>query len=313
MKVGKEKKEKYERRYWLWVTRPKYYLDKKGHDREELDPSTGVEDLWRSWTCSKETQKGDLALLWRSKRNLNQYLAELGVKKDMGPDSDIGYLFQAESDAYSTDDEEIPSPGWSYSCEMIPVYKFLNPLTISEIKENPYLQDWNALRGKFQHSYFRISNDYWERLNQLLMDRDPGYKKVLERIERRKIPIRVDIEEQIEDQLAKNPGVLKQLGFNLDLVGRQMVCIGGEGRIDLLFQDTKKKTFVVVELKNVRAGQNTFGQISNYMGWVKEKFAKKKELVKGLVISRGKDLKFESAMRINPDILQLDIEKVGFK
>ena len=69
----------------------------------------------------------------------------------------------------------------------------------------------------------------------------------------------------------------------------------------------------MVELKNVRAGQNTFGQISNYMGWVKEKFAKKKELVKGLVISRGKDLKFESAMRINPDILQLDIENVGFK
>ena len=58
----------------------------------------------------------------------------------------------------TTDDEEIPSKGWSYAREMIPVYRFRNPLTISEIKKNPYLQDWNALRGKFQHSYFRISN-----------------------------------------------------------------------------------------------------------------------------------------------------------
>ena len=53
--------------------------------------------------------------------------------------------------------------------------------------------------------------------------------------------MRVDMEEQIEDQLAKNPGILKQFGFNLDLVGRQMVCIGGEGRIHLLFQETKRK------------------------------------------------------------------------
>ena len=48
MKVGKEKKEKYERQYWLWVTRPKYYLDKNGDSGRELDPLTGVEDLWRS-------------------------------------------------------------------------------------------------------------------------------------------------------------------------------------------------------------------------------------------------------------------------
>ncbi len=309
----KEGKEKYERQYWLWVTRPKYYLDKKGDDRGELDPSTGIKDLWRSWTCSKETQKGDLALLWRSKQKLNQYLSKLGVKKDINTDSDIGYLFQAESDAYLTDDKKISSKGWSYWCEIIPVYKFRYPLTISEIKKNPYMQEWNALKGNFQHSYFRISNEYWERLNQLMMNRTPGYKKVLERIERRRIPIRVDMEEQIEDQLAKNPGILKQFGFNLDLVGRQMVCIGGEGRIDLLLQDKKKKSFVVIELKNVRASQNTFGQISNYMGWVKERYAKKKEPVKGLVISRGKDLKFESAMKSNSDILHLDIESLGFK
>lgn len=315
-------RENDERQYWLWVTRPKHYLDDDGSERSELDPSSG-EDLWGSWTCHKNTKKGDLALLWRStkylrsKKYLRTFLSPKDVKLyldniTIGPESDIAYLFQAKSDAYSTTDEEIPTKGWSYGCECIPVYKFKTPLTISEIRTNPYLQELNALKGKFQRSYFRISNEYWERLNHLLMDRNPGYKKVLERIESRKIPIRVDMEEQIEDQIAKNPGILRSKGFNLDLVGRQMVCIGGEGRIDLLLHDKKKKCYVVVELKNVRAGQITFGQISNYIGWVKNRIAGNQS-VKGLVISRGMDMQFKFAMEANPNISQLNIEELGFK
>ena len=29
------------RNYWLWVTRPEYYLDDDRSDREDLDPETG--------------------------------------------------------------------------------------------------------------------------------------------------------------------------------------------------------------------------------------------------------------------------------
>jgi predicted nuclease of restriction endonuclease-like (RecB) superfamily len=307
-KAGNKKNDG--RQYWLWVTRPKYYLDDDGSERSELDPSSG-EDLWDSWTCHKDTKKGDLALLWRSRKYLGQFLASKDVKTTIGPKSDIAYLFQAKSDAYSTD-EEIPTKGWSYGCKCIPVYKFKNPLTISEIRTNHYLQEWNALRGKFERSYFRISIKYWERLYQLLMDKNPGYKKVLERIERRKIPIRVDIEKQIENQIAKNPGILRSIGFNLDLVGRQRRCIGGEGIIDLLFHDKKKKCYVVVELKNEKANRNTFGQISNYIGWVKNRIAGNQS-VKGLVISREMDLQFKFAMEANPNISQLNIEELGFK
>ena len=315
-----EDKRKNERQYWLWVTGPGYYLDEEGNERPDLDPSSGIEDLWGSWTCSKDTKKGDLALLWRSRRNIRESL-EPGVEMKISIKSDIGYLFQAESDAYTNDDKaEIISRGWNYGCEMVPIYKFENPLSISEIRRNPYLQDWNALRGKFQHSYFKISLEDWERLSKLLVGKNPDYKKLLDKVQRTRIPVKVFLEEQIEEQLVQNLGLLKKLGFTLKLfedtdkglIGRQLVCVGGEGRIDLLCYDKKKKTYVVIELKNVRAGINTFGQISNYIGWVKETIARRSH-VKGFVISRGADSAFLSAMRTNPNISQINIEELGFK
>lgn len=88
------------RRYWVWVTRPEYYLDELGNDREDLDPLNNIDnDGW--WTCHKNTQKGDLILLYRS-----------GIKRD------IGYLIQAESDAYFIGDENYAvEKGWDYGCD----------------------------------------------------------------------------------------------------------------------------------------------------------------------------------------------------
>jgi hypothetical protein len=71
-------KSNIQRQYWLWVTRPEYYLDDGISERTGLDPSSG-EDLWYSWTCHKDTKRGDLALLWRSKRNLTESVKK---KKD---------------------------------------------------------------------------------------------------------------------------------------------------------------------------------------------------------------------------------------
>lgn len=67
----------------------------------------------------------------------------------------------------------------------------------------------------------------------------------------------------------------------------------------------------MIELKNVRASQNTFGQISNYMGWVQERIAKSVP-VKGLVISRGYDTRFESALKITDRISHINVEELGF-
>jgi len=311
-KAGNKKND--ERQCWLWVTRPEYYLDDDGSERSELDPSSR-EDLWGSWTCHKDTKKGDLALLWRSRKLLGTFLADKGVETTIGPKSDIAYLFQVSDDAKPTTDK-IPSGGFRYGCECVPVYKFKNPLTISEIKTNPYLKELNALKGKFEHSAFRIAIEDWNKLNKLLSAKNDGYKKVLNRVQKG-MSLRIVTEEKIEKRLVNNLGLLRPFGYNLNLYqdnqgenGQQYNCKGGPGIMDLLCYDKKTKKYVVIEIKNVRANQNTVGQILSYIGWVKKNISSK---AKGLVISRGMDNKFEFAMEANPNISQLDIEDLGFK
>jgi hypothetical protein len=108
-----------ERQYWLWVTRPDVYLDEDGSDREDLDPDSGVDsDGW--WTCHKDTKKGDLVLLWRT-----------------SPKKDIGYLIQAESDSYSIVDDN--DHGWQYGCDYQMLYKFNHPISVKDLRNDPYL------------------------------------------------------------------------------------------------------------------------------------------------------------------------------
>jgi hypothetical protein len=128
------------------------------------------------------------------------------------------------------------------------------------------------------------------------------------------------LEEELEEALIHDLGRLRKLGFDLELCvssidgasGRQLVCKGNGGRIDLLCYDRKKKQYVVIELKNVRASQNTFGQICNYVSWVQERIADGAPVI-GLVISRGYDVRFQSSMKITDKVFHLDIEQLGFK
>src|SRR5690349_4095371 len=111
--------------YWLWVTGPDYYLDEDGEDRRDLDPGLQDDtDGW--WTCHKETRIGDLIFLWRK-----------------SPKSDLGYLIEARSDAYSLEDDAYARQmGWKFGCEYEVLYKFANPVTFKEIKADPLLGTW---------------------------------------------------------------------------------------------------------------------------------------------------------------------------
>jgi len=287
------------RRYWLWVTRPDVYLDEDGNDREDLDPDSGVDsDGW--WTCHKDTKKGDLVFLWRT-----------------SPKKDIGYLIQAESDAYSIADDN--EHGWDYGCDHQVLYKFNHPINIKELRNDPYFDEWGPLNCSFQRSSFEISKNYWDKLNQLAAQKNPGYLEFIEQIQREPFSRDILIEEQLEEMLASNLSTLKKFGHDLEIYvdpiskqsGRQLVCKGNGGRIDLLCYDKKQKRFVVIELKIVRAGQNTFGQISNYMGWVQNRIAKEIPVI-GIVISRGYDTKFESALRITDKVSHINVDDLGF-
>ncbi len=295
--------EAYERRYWLWVTRPEYYLNKQGYDREDLDPEK-QDDLGGWWTCHRDTQKGDLVCLYRSR-----------LKRD------IGYLIQTESDAYSiAGDEYARKQGWDYACEYRVLYKFENPVTLQDMRDNPYLHDWGAYGGNFQRRVYEIPLEHWRRLNEAASDKNPRYGNYLASVQKSTVVKSIMLEEELEEALIQDLGRLKKVGYDLELCvssidgasGRQLVCKGNGGRIDLLCYDRKKKQYVVIELKNVRASQNTFGQIWNYVSWVQERIADGAPVI-GLVISRGYDVRFQSSMKMTDKVFHLDIEQLGFE
>lgn len=281
--------------FWVWVTTPAYYADEDGSDREDLDPSA-QSDAGGSWTCHRDTRQGDLILLYRTK-----------------PKMDFGYLIQAQSDAYSiADDQYAYERGWDYGCDYQVLYKFEHPVTLSDVRGDPYLEEWGAYRGNFQRRVYAIPQGIWQRLIGRVEESDPHFARFLNRGAVKKATGKILLEEELEDRLVEDISVLHRLGFDLQVRERQLICAGHGGRIDLLCYDSKRKRYVVIELKNVRAGQNTFAQIATYMGWVEQRVSKGRR-AEGLVIARGFDNRFLSAVATSDRVKYLDVGALGFE
>jgi EVE domain len=280
--------------HWLWVTSPEFYAEADGSDREYLDPASGVDsDGW--WTCHRDTEKGDLALLWRKT-----------------PRRDIGYLMQARSDAYALTDARSRKRGWSFACEFVVRSKLRKPLTLAEIQSVPGLHDWGALRRNFQGSAFAIPDDHWVRLVRLIEKKNRGAAAAFRAAESHKVPRRVLLEEDIENHLAADLSGFRRHGLRLELRSRQTVCTSNGGRIDLLCYDKAAERFVVVELKTVRASRNTFGQVLSYIGWVREHMPARRRPL-GVVVARGSDPAFQDAASVVPSIRFIDLADLGFE
>lgn len=293
-----------EPQFWQWVTKAEFFLEPDGNEREDLDPAHGS-DPGGYWTCHKDTRVGDLILLYRA------------GKKDGVTYQDIKYLIQVESDAYTIDFDEFAfEHGWQYGCDYKPLFKFDKSLSYKELSEDPYLEEWNALRKRFQGIAFRTEERHWNRLQKLLTEKNPQYENFLKGFKPKEIQ-EIDFSEKlVEEKLSKNLHVLKKFGYNLKFLGRQVRCIGQGGRIDLFCQDKNDGSLVIIELKIVKATRNTFGQISNYIGWAIKRNAKGRK-VKGIVISKGYDNEFDSALLTNNDINHIELadvlDKLGVK
>lgn len=281
--------------YWVWVTTPKYYAEEDGADREDLDPNV-QSDSGGWWTCHPQTKRGDLVLLYRTK-----------------PRMDFGYLIRAESDAYSiADDPEAYPRGWDYGCDYQVLYHFQEPLTLGDLRADPYMEDWGAFRGNFQRRAYAIPAHIWMRLQQRIEALDPEYRNFVRCGEVTRATSKILLEEELEQKIVDNPGLLRPLDYDLEIRDRQVICTGHGGRIDLLCYDRKRKRYVVIELKNVRAGQNTFGQIATYMGWVDQHLAKSRR-TEGLVIARGFDNRFLTAVSTTNRVRYVELGELGFE
>jgi hypothetical protein len=85
----------------------------------------------------------------------------------------------------------------------------------------------------------------------------------------------------------------------LTLVGREFVT--DVGRIDLLYTD-RQGNLVVVELKRGKPTNSVIDQIARYMGWVKTRYAKEDQVVRGIIVVAKKDLAIEYAAHAIPNL-----------
>lgn len=165
-----EKKEKFKevaslaidckpKNFWLWVASPPYYLEPDGSDRKDIDPGYGR----ISWTCSEDTNEGDLIVLYRT-----------------APKTDVKYLVQATSDAY-IGKEGGKFSGWHH-CNCHFLYKFENSVLSKEMKENAFLKDSEPVRRNYQGNKgcFKFSYYEWNELQSILKNKNPVYADFLD-------------------------------------------------------------------------------------------------------------------------------------
>jgi len=108
------------------------------------------------------------------------------------------------------------------------------------------------------------------------------------------------LEKYLEDLLVEGWDSLTW-ATSLQYLGRQVPC-GDLGFIDILAQDRNTGDFVVIELKRDRSDDEVVGQLSRYMGWIKEHRA----TVKGVEV-RGIIVVHEVTPKLRAAVLPLSI------
>jgi len=78
----------------------------------------------------------------------------------------------------------------------------------------------------------------------------------------------------------------------------------GVGEIDILYKNPEENKFLVVELKRTEeTSDDVVGQISRYIGWVKEEIAEDDEEVQGMIITQSASQRLKYAVIAMDDCL----------
>jgi predicted nuclease of restriction endonuclease-like (RecB) superfamily len=122
------------------------------------------------------------------------------------------------------------------------------------------------------------------------------------------------MEKQLEDFLIQNWGKT-ELGKKYDLIIedgelRSQQFKTDIGPIDILAQDKSSKSYVVIELKKNQTSDDTVGQLTRYMGWIKRH--KGDNGVIGIIIAGQYDKRLEYALTMVPNA-EVFIYEVDFK
>lgn len=122
------------------------------------------------------------------------------------------------------------------------------------------------------------------------------------------------MEKQLEDFIIHN-WATTELGKKFDLIIEDGELLSQQfktdiGPIDILAKDKKSGSYVVIELKRNQTSDDTVGQLTRYMGWIKRE--KKDPSVRGVIIAGQYDKKLDYAREMVPNI-EVFIYQVDFK
>jgi RecB family endonuclease NucS len=133
----------------------------------------------------------------------------------------------------------------------------------------------------------------------------------IEEVERIPAEISIQIEHDLEDFLTENLSLIKEgLKLYIDERGREGRQYPTDvGTIDLLCKDNED--FVIIELKKGRASDPVVGQISRYIGWVRENLSEGHN-VRGIIIVHDFDPKLKYAVLAH-DNLEIKYYEIQIK
>lgn len=134
----------------IWI-----YTTKEIEEYVNLEEQSAIK---RSGT--PETKKGDMVLIYRGK-----------------PYSNIAYIFKAKNDAYKDD---YFRDDWDIAIDLHEKIEISNPISFQELKNDPFLKNWNIVRKNFMGSFFNMPTPEWERLKEIILDKNPDLKDNLD-------------------------------------------------------------------------------------------------------------------------------------
>ena len=127
------------------------------------------------------------------------------------------------------------------------------------------------------------------------------------------------LEKQLEDFIVSNWDIT-EFGDKYDIYeengrnGKQYPT--GVGPCDILAISKDKSEFLIIELKKGRASDKVVGQLTRYMGAIRDKLAKNGETVKGCIIAYENDINLRHSLSVVPNTdffkykIQFNLEKI---
>lgn len=115
------------------------------------------------------------------------------------------------------------------------------------------------------------------------------------------LDLRITLEQYLEDLLVEQWGTLPW-AVELEFLERQLEC-GTLGRLDILGRNRTSREYVVIELKRDQGDDEVVGQVSRYMGWIKQYRADHEGVgVRGVIVAHEATERLRSAVLPHPNI-----------